>query len=155
MPIIITSSDPGPLTLIPDGEQIVGDYLREHPSVSALGARVAGRTPSAMSNPWVRVTKLDAPKTASSTPERLIHFLFQLDCYAGDEAMRAHSGHAEASLLGRTVRAALVAMPDLTFDDVVVTDAQIVGDARIPDPDTGEGARERIVLTATVRMHAR
>jgi hypothetical protein len=43
--------DPGPLTLIPDGEQVVGDYLREHPSVVALGARVAGRTPSTMTQP--------------------------------------------------------------------------------------------------------
>lgn len=143
------------LTLIPDAEAIVGTYLREHPAVVALGARVAGRTPSAMSAPWVRLTQLNAPKSPDSTPEHLIHFLFQLDAYAGDTAMRAHDGQAEASLLGRTVRAALVDMPEQTFDDVVVADAQIVSMARIPDPSAGEPARERVVITATVRMHAR
>jgi hypothetical protein len=144
-----------PLPLTPDAEAVVGAYLREHPDLVALGARVAGRTPSKMTQPWVRLTQLNAPKTAGSTPERLIHYLLQLDAYAGDVAMSAHSGQAEASLLARTVRAALVAMPAETFDDVVVTDAVVHSMPRIPDPDAGEPARERFILTATVRMHAR
>jgi hypothetical protein len=143
-----------PLALLPDAEQVVGTYLREHPDLVALGANVAGRTPSSMARPWVRLTQLDAPKTVGSRPEHLIHFLLQLDAYAGDVAMRDHSGQAEASLLARTVRAALVAMPDETFDTVVVTDATVVSMPRIPDT-TSEPARERYVITAIVRMHAR
>lgn len=134
--------------MIPYVEKIASDYLRDHPDVEALGARVVGKTPSSTSEPWVRVTQLDAANEPTSRPEHLIDYLIQFDCYAGSDG-----GQPEANLLTRTVRAALHDMPDADHDDAVVTDVRFTSMARIPDVEF-EPARERFVLDATVYMHA-
>jgi hypothetical protein len=139
------------LRLIPDAEALVGDWLREHPAVVALDANVAGRTPTSMSKPWVRVTQLDA--RAVGGLEHLIRFPLQLDCYAGREAMDAGVGQAEAKYLARTVRSILTGLAGATIDGVTVTHVRVLGDMRAPDT-TLEPARERVVLTVEVSMHA-
>lgn len=136
---------------IPDAEEIVGAYLRDHPEVEELGARVAGKTPSSQTAPWVRLFLLDAP-TRSGTVDHLIEFFLQLDCYAGQEAQTAHRAQAEASLLARTVRAALKDMPEAALD-AVVTGVEVNGFRRDPDSDGFEPARERFIVTALVWMH--
>ena len=142
-----------PLALIPDAEQVIGGYLREHASLIALQANVAGRTPSALAKPWVRLTQLDGQNAPGSSAEHLIGYLLQLDCYAGDEAMRDFAGQMQAWLLARSVRAALHELMGATRSGAVVAQVSFAGMARIPDSDF-EPARERVILTATVRMHA-
>jgi hypothetical protein len=134
--------------VIPDGEKITSRYLREHADVAALVDRVVGKTPDTTSTPWVRLTQLDATNAPGSRREHLISYLLQLDCYAG-----ADGGQPEAKLLARTVRAALELMPDATHDGAVCTSVRIVGDVRRPDTDF-EKARERVILTAIVHLHA-
>lgn len=134
--------------MIPDAEMVLGDYLRTHPDVEALEARVAGKTPTTFTLPWVRVTQLDAiDKTGN---EHLIDFLVQFDCYAGSVEDGAQG---EASLLRRTVRAALKAAQGQTLDGVVISDVTVTGDVHLPDT-TLEPARERYVLSVTVHAHA-
>jgi hypothetical protein len=142
------------LALLPDLEAAVGDHLRNHEEIVALGARVAGQLPRSFTTSWVRLTQLDAKNAARSAwalDERLIDHLLQFDCYAGSEASFAQ---AEASTLARTVRAVLVAMPGQTLDGaVVVTDVLIVSHARIPDLEF-KPPRERFAISATVIAHA-
>jgi hypothetical protein len=138
-----------PVTLIPDGERLVANYLRDHPDILAItiGRRVSGKTPESINDPWVRVTMLDAANQENSRPEHLINYLLQCDCYAGQDG-----GQPEAKLLARTVRAVLDGMPG-THDGVVVSSVRFTGMARVPDPGF-EPARERVVLTAIVWAHA-
>lgn len=137
--------------MIPDGELITGAYLREHADVTALRARVTGKTPDDTdSTPWVRLTQLDAAQQPGARHDHLTTFLFQLDCYASRRGINGVP-RAEAILLARTVRAALVAMPGQR-DDAVVTAVRMIGHSRRPDTDM-EPARERVILTAQVWMH--
>lgn len=139
------------LALIPDAPAIIGVRLREHPAVIQLGARVAGQIPKSFTQPWVKVTQLDALNVTGGRPEHLISFLLQFDCYAGSAADNAQE---QASLLGRTIRAVLHDLADQSIDGVVVTEVTFTSDARIPD-EAFEPARERVVLDADLRMHAR
>jgi hypothetical protein len=139
------------LALIPDAPAILGVRLREHPAVIELGARVAGQIPKSFTKPWVKVTQLDALNVTGGQPEHLISFLIQFDCYAGSEANNAQ---AQASLLGRTIRAVLHDLTEQDIDGVVITSVGFTSDARIPD-EAFEPARERVVLDADVRMHVR
>lgn len=138
------------LTLIPDAEKLVSDYLRDVPEVAAIvGRRVVGKSPGVdgTAEPWVLLRQLGAPSDPRSKVDHLVAFILQLDCYAG-----ADGGQPEANLLGSTVRGALMAMPGETFTGAVVSRVVINGDARIPDV-TYETARERRIVTATVWMH--
>lgn len=137
--------------MIPDIEKIVGAYLRDHDDIAALGAQVVGQTPRDTSGSWVRLTLLAAPDNSSGA-EHLIGFLVQLDCYSSEAGIDG-SQQKEASVLGRTVRAALKAMQGTTRDDAVITGVQFPGMLRLLDQDL-ESARERIVLTATIWAHA-
>lgn len=141
------------IAVIPDCEALAGGWLREHPDIAAMGARVAGSTPRSMTAPWVRVTQLVATDSASSGIEHLIDYTLQLECYAGEAAQSAFTGQAEASLLSRRVRAVLKGMEGVQADGVVVTRVAFSGDARLPDTAL-EPARERYVLTAEVMLHA-
>jgi len=141
--------------VIPDGEHIVYEYeyLRDHDSVSALGARIVGMSPKDPdSTPWVGITQLAAPNQTGAHVDHLIGFLLQFDCYAS-RAGTGGSQWAEAKLLARTVRAALMDMPEAEVADVVVASCRIVGDIRRPDTDL-EPARERVILTAPIGMHS-
>lgn len=133
--------------MIPDAEAIIGTYLRTHTQVAALGARIVGQTPSDTIEPWVRLTQLDASNEPRSRPEHLIDYLIQCDCYAGRDG-----GQAQASLLARTVRAALDDMPSRSHTGAVVTRVKFTSMPRIPDTDY-EPARERYILSGTVHMH--
>jgi hypothetical protein len=133
--------------VIPDMEKVVSDYLRADPNVQAVASRIVGKTPATTTEPWVRVTQLDAANDPTSRVEHLIAYLMQFDCYAGSEG-----GQPEANLLGRIVRASLILMPGV-HDSVVVSSTRIVSDPRIPDTDF-EPARERRILTARIHAHA-
>lgn len=141
------------LPVLPDCEALIGGWLREHPDIVAMDALVAGRTPTSTIRPWVRVTQLDATDSRRSRVEYLVDYLLQLDCFAGEISTEAHVAQAEASRLARTVRAVLKDREGQAGDGVVVTRVQFTGHARLPD-GTLEPARERVVLTAEVMMHA-
>ncbi len=133
--------------MIVDIEKLVGGYLRSHPSVAMLGARVVGKTPDNVQSAWVRVTQLDDRAVGGSRSDHLIEYMLQLDIYAG-----ANGGQPEASLLSRTVREALRTLPGERTGGVV-TGVEFVGAIRIPDTDF-EPARERFVRTLLVWAHA-
>ena len=138
------------LTLTPNAEKVIADYLREHPDVSAITDRIVSKTPKSMDDPWVRYSQI-----AKRTPHRSDHFLevfVQLDCYAGRDDVSAHDGQPGASLLARTVRAAMMALPEADLDGVVVTGVDPRGDSR--QPDTQIDNRERFILQFVVWLHA-
>lgn len=141
------------LPTIPRAEPIVGDYLRAHPDIEALDARVATRTPNSMTRPWVRVLQLNAQDSTTKSAEHLIEYLLQFDCYAGQDAMDAEIGQSEALDVAAAVRAVLKDAQSKTIGGVVWTSVTFNGMPRLPDPDLGEPARERYVLTATIKMH--
>lgn len=139
---------------IPRMEIVAGDFLRSHPAIVALAARVAGKTPSDPSDPWIRVTQLDAANTGRSIPEHLMNYLVQFDCIAGRDASRAGNAQFEVTDLAYATRAALHDdFPGLRPGGVVVTCVEFTQMARIPDGDF-EPARERFVLTAQIYAHA-
>lgn len=140
------------LSLAPNVEALIGTWLREHPDVSTLGARVAGTTPATTTAPWVRVTLLDARDSDASSIEYFVQYMLQLDCYAGKAAQDAHAGQAEAWQLKATVRAALKDMQGRSYPGAIVTEVRFNGDARLPDTSM-EPARERYVLTVMIRAH--
>jgi hypothetical protein len=132
--------------LIVDGEKLVSNYLRHRTDVTALQTRIVGKTPNDTDRSWVRVTQLDAAQGQQDIADHLVEFYFQLDCFAGREG-----GQPEASLLARTIRAALTEIP-AEHSEGIATGARINGSARIPDTDF-EPARERFTITATVWAH--
>lgn len=141
------------IVVLPDIEALVGTWLRDHPDLQSLNVRVAGATPSSMTGPWIRVTKLGSPDVGASQSRYLIDHTLQLDCYAGSTAMQAFAGQARASLVARRARAILEAKQGQQIDGVVVTRVRCVGDPRLPDT-TFEPAMERYVLTMDVMAHA-
>lgn len=132
-----------------NAEKLVADYLREHDGVVAITGdrRVGSKTPEAIDTPWIRYTQLNRADLARPLDYFTAPYL-QLDCYAGKDG-----GQPEASLLSRTVRAAMMAMPDEDFDDAIVTDVECRGDARIPDVQLDN--RERFILSFLVRVKPR
>lgn len=140
--------------MIPDAEVLVGAYLRSHADITALEARVVTRTPETLAKPWIRYSQLDAGNEIGSTPEHLLSYLVQFDCYAGDEAMRSHLGQTEASDLARSVRAALHEMPDEEFAGAEVSNVRFLSMPHLPDQDF-EPERERYILDAEITLHPR
>lgn len=136
------------VTLIPDAEKIVGGYLRAHADITALAAKITGRTPEDTGRSWVRITQLDAREAGNSPVEHLISYLLQLDCYADRD-----NDQGDAVVLARTARAALNDLANTQQGGAVVTRVEFVGHNRLPDPDF-EPARERVILTAEIHMHA-
>ena len=133
-----------------DLEMITGDCLRANADVTALDARVAGQLPKTFTKPWVRVTQIDAANaTDNLRVEHLVSYLLQYDCYAGAETDNAQ---AQASALGRTVRAALIDLQDQTLDGAVITGAAVRNDARLDDLDF-DPPRSRRVLTVEIWAH--
>ncbi len=132
--------------MIVDGEKLIGTYLRTHASITALDARVVGKTPSSTETPWIRLTQLDA-RSERSEHEHFLAYYLQLDIYAGEDG-----GQPEAVTLARTAREALHQMQYATHAGAVVSAVTFSGMARIPDTDF-EPARERVVLDTTVRIH--
>jgi hypothetical protein len=138
-----------------DSEGIIGHYLRTHPDVKALKARVLGQTPGKTdtTEPWVQVTLLDPQNvTGNSRVEQLVSYYLQLDCYAGGGEKVNTS--AAAFELADAVRSALLdAIGQVIGADgeAVVTDVRPVSMPRIPDADF-EPARQRYMLDIEVFM---
>lgn len=129
-------------------EKLVAEYLRDDNAVAALvGRRIVGKTPDSLSEPWVRLTMLDDPQDPDSAHDHLREFYLQLDCYAG-----ATGGQPEAYSLKEAVRVAIVAIDQADHEGATVTEGRVRGAARIPDDDI-EPARERFIVTATVKAH--
>lgn len=135
--------------MIIDSEKVLSDYLREHPPIEALDARVLGKNPARRDTPWIRVTQLDASAVNASRTDHLVEYFVQADCYAGSEG-----GQPQANLLARTAREALRVLPAADLDGVVVTSVEFIGMLRLLDTDF-EPARERVMLSALVHMHPR
>ncbi len=140
-----------PLPVILDAEQLVGGWLREHEDIVALDARVAGRTPDALTRPWIRITQLAAPDEGHGL-EHLVDYIVQCDCYAGADAMSDFQGQSTASALAKAARAVLRALQGTTTDGAVITRVRFSTHLRAPDA-TMEPAMERVVLTAELMMH--
>lgn len=138
------------LTLIPDPERVIADYLRDQPDVLAITEqrRVGSKTPASTDLPWIRYTAFDAPAVGDHRADHLIAAFVQFDCYAGREG-----GQPQASLLARTVRAALTALGrgEGTVSGAVVTGVRIRGFGRRPDPQLDN--RERFIVDTTIWMH--
>lgn len=132
--------------MIPDIEALTRTYLDARPEISGMSARVTGETPRSTAQPWVRITQLDPKAVTPNAEERLVNFMVQLDCYAGE------GGQAEASLLTRRVRQALTEMRLTTHSGAVVSDVQFGSCPRLPDTDF-EPTRQRYVLTAMIYAH--
>lgn len=133
--------------MIPDPEAVLTAYLEDY--AAEVGATVVDQTPDDTTDPWVRLTLLDAP--ADGIVDHLVPAFVQLDCYAGTTG---EDGHEQASLLARTIRAALVTIAAGVHEGAVVTGARIDGFRRDPDDTVDEPARERFQISATVWMHA-
>lgn len=142
-----------PLPLLPDIETLAAGWLRYHPDLLALDARVATKTPANMTRPWVRVAQLDAVDDPRSSLEHLIATTLQVDCYAGRDAMAAHDGPMTAWRVKAATRAILKSVQRTTIDGVVVTKVRFIGDRNVPD-ETFEPAMDRYVLTVEITAHA-
>lgn len=130
--------------MIPFIEKIVGDYLRSLPEVEEIaGDRVATKTPTSLSEPWVRITLLDDPPTGRSSADHLIAFYLQLDCHAGKDGSQSL-----ASRLARTVREALGEIADHSHVDTVVSGSKVHSSKPLRDDDMPE--IDRYVVVATV-----
>lgn len=137
---------------IPDGDRIVADHLRD-----AEGLRVVSTSPTDKTESWVRLNLINAVSVGPSRADHLFNFFMQADCYAGEDVAGEVHGLPEARALAKVVRAALVAMPDLDFDDAVVTAVppRQCMSRHLPDTDGFEPARERYIVEAQVYMHSK
>lgn len=132
------------LTLSPNAEKVVADYLRETVEITD---RIVSKTPKSTDEPWVRYTQLNKRAWDGHRSDYFLEAYFQFECYAGKEG-----GQPEASELGRTVRAALVHMPFADeVEGAVITGVDIRGDSR--QPDLSLDSRERFIISAAVWMH--
>jgi hypothetical protein len=133
--------------VIPDGERILGDYLREHPGV---GVRIRTTPPKDTTPPWVMLVEQDGPQ--GDEADHLVPFYFQLDCYAG-----LNEGMPEVKAAVRAVREALTTARNVSVDGAVISSCRILGQRRLPDPglkDQNGDDRQRVILTARVWMHS-
>lgn len=135
-----------------DIEKLLGPYLRSHADIAALTSRVVVQTPENKDTPWIKMTLLDAANEFGMTPDYLITYMMQFDCYAGRSG-----GQPEANTLGYTARAALNAAAgqrlSSTAGTAVVTRVRFSNMARVPDPDGFEPARDRVILDALITAH--
>lgn len=138
--------------MIPDAEAILSRYIREHPAVTALEASIVPRNPTKTDKPWVRVTQHDAKAVGRSRTDHLIEWFGTFDCYAGQGDTEEATPQETASVLTRTVRAALLELHDTDPIGASVTGVEIISCPRLPDP-AFEPAMEHFALTVNVWMH--
>lgn len=143
----------GRFAMIPDGEKLIGNYLREDARVEAAGARVVGKPPDDKTQPWIMLTQMNA-QADPNTPDYLVTYHLQLDCYAGETG-----GQPEAKSLSRAAREALAeldganqTLSDAIGGTAVVSRVGFTGMIRLPD-DGFEPARERVILDSRVTLH--
>lgn len=132
-----------------DFEKVVGTYLRDHPEISALDARIASAIPTNFTRPWIKLNQLDASNVTNAQPEHVIEYYLQFDCYAGSGDANAREA---ASAIARTVRSVLKQAEGDMIDNVVVTQVTFTSHTRLPDT-AFDPARERYVLDALLRCH--
>ena len=137
--------------VMPDPAVVLDRYLDTHEHIDQAGAagRVGTATPRTTDDPWVRVTLIDPAPDPTSPALHLLACFFQFDCYGGDDK---NTSEAQASLLGRSVQAAVHEIHTHSFDDVVVNSSIVGGPRPIPDDDL-KPARHRYILEATIHMH--
>lgn len=133
--------------MIPDALALTIGYLSKHPAVVAFHADIRTELNGDFSRPTVKVTQLDAEDRAEHL-EYLTAFLIQLDCYS---ATLGPAGTGQASLLNRTVRAAMFEMPGI-HGDTVVKAVRFGVNPQIPDP-AWDPPRQRWTLEAWVYTH--
>lgn len=161
--------------MIPNGEKLIGKYLRDNFDASfwrlpsGSDVRVVGEPPpeELRATPWIMLTQLDASNDPEVTPDYLITYFLQADCYAGQTG-----GQPEALRLAIKTREALAALhgsngtlydPGYIYppggtvyvdsSTAVVTSVRFSNMARVPDAEAFEPARERMVLDTEVMMH--
>lgn len=134
-----------------DMTAILCDYLRGHEGVSEIvGERVASQSPTDFDEPWVRVTALpEENATGINRVAWLVAYWMQIDCYAG-----AGNLPEEVVDLKAVVWDAVLAMPAVEFEEIVVTDAAAAG---MPSPadDDLKPARHRRILDVEIFAHPR
>jgi len=135
--------------MLPDANVLVITYLYQRDDVVALTDRIGTRAPKNLDTPWVRITLLDDQPATRSQALHLTTALLQLDCYGGADRDAAQR---EASLIGRTLREAIVAMPGVEHQGAVVTRARAGSLRSVPDPSM-DPARERYILDAEITFH--
>jgi hypothetical protein len=135
--------------VIPNGQLIVSNYLREDPEVSALVSRVVANPPdeNLRGSPWIMFTLLSAPQVEESRHDWLVEFYFQLDIYAG-----ATGGFPAIWAMAQAVRRSIVRMPTVGVEDAVCTRAKVLGFNPQKDTDM-EPARDRFIMTASAWLH--
>lgn len=141
-----------PLPLLPDMETLLTGWLRNHADIATLDARVATSTPSKMTRPWIRVTKIDANDDERSLLEQLVAYTFQIDSYSGSNAMAVSAGSMTAWRLSATARAVLHAMKGTVANGVTISQVRFTTDRSIPD-EAFEPAMERYVLVVEIKAH--
>ena len=134
--------------MLADTEVLVVAHLRATSAVTALTDQIGTETPPDVTGKWARVWLLDEGMNARSGALHLVHPLVQIDCYGSND--RGTSAD-EASLLARTIREAIVAMPAATHTGAVVTAARASA-RRLPDTDF-DPARERWIVTCELSLH--
>lgn len=135
--------------MLPDIEIVVAAHLRATTAVMLLTQRIGTRTPPDVAGQFVKVTLIDDEQAPNSPALHLVSALVQIDCYGSSNR---DSAHAEASLLARTVREAIVAMPQATHTGCVVTAAR-TSSRRLTDTDL-DPARERYIVTCDLTLHS-
>lgn len=125
-----------------DVEKVLSKYLRDQTK-----ERIVGKTPESTDTSWVRLTLLDDPAVEGHRSDHLIEAYVQLDCYAGKSG-----GQPEANNLSLTIRQALVEIADHTLEGATAS-GSFPRRRRSPDPEFTP-ARERVIVTARVWMHA-
>lgn len=131
--------------MILDGLSLTIGYLRS----KLTDADVRPEIPADPTKPTVKVLQLDAEDRTEGT-DHLIAFRLQFDCYA--KSLGPSPGLAEASLLTRKVRAALLEMPKASLTGARVTAVTFGVCPQLPD-DAWEPPRQRFSLEATVYAH--
>ena len=137
--------------MIPNIENILTNYLRNHASITALNARVVQKPPAKKDTPWIEVQKLDDPDVGAAQVEYLINFMVQFDCYASANRVSdgLGGGPPEATTLALTTRAVLKALQDTTEGGARFTAVRFLGGLRIADE-----ALDREIVTATFHCHS-
>jgi Protein of unknown function (DUF3168) len=132
---------------LPDTKALTATYLRANADIAAIVAhRVGTRTPDTTDDPWIRIHQIG---DATGFPLHLATVHLQLDCYGGSDR---YATEGEASLLARTVREALDAMPAGEHEGAVVTAVRFGAMPDVPDPDF-DPPRKRIPLDAFITLH--
>lgn len=133
-----------PLTLLPDVEALVSQFLRGRSEVSDLcGQRVYTELPKEKTFPLVRLVRIGGVPPIDR-PLRFDEARLQVDTWGGPKKT-AHD-------LAETIRQVLVYLPDETLTDAVVTAVRFGSLAYLPDDDFAP-AKPRYTFDAAVWAH--